>query len=104
MGLYFQGINQIPKEEVLEKYGKLIHEGVTSPKLKKEDIERDDNQFVVCLIDNTLFTAAGIMYDYREYEGFSLSSDHRYKKWYIVPKNILKQGCDDGEWKAYIGE
>ena len=45
--------------------------------------------YAVCLIDNGLFTAAGIMFNKREVEDFTSPSDYRNKEFYLVSKEKL---------------
>lgn len=52
----------------------------------------DEDQFVVCLVDNGWMDAAGIAYDDNELKAF-LYEDGRPKKWYIVKREALKPYC-----------
>jgi hypothetical protein len=38
----------------------------------------------VCLVDNGIFTAAGIAYDERELKAFTEPEDYRPKRWFAV--------------------
>ena len=49
--------------------------------------------FPVVLIDNSMFTAAGIAYDKKEFEEFTLLEDHRPKKFFICSKEKLIPFC-----------
>jgi hypothetical protein len=52
-----------------------------------------DTDMLVCLvINNSSFTAAGVVYDKQEYDEFKrdLEYDHRQFKWYLVPVEKLK--------------
>jgi hypothetical protein len=50
-------------------------------------------EFPVCLVDNGPFKAAGVGFDYREYEAFA-NPDGRKKVWYIVSVDKLKDVSD----------
>lgn len=84
MGYYIDP-KHMSKEEWLGKYGENI-----SPKVARE--HKIDGRYVVCLVDNMIFTAAGICYDDDERNAF-LRPDSRPKTWYLVPRNELKQFC-----------
>ena len=51
-----------------------------------------DEQYIVCLVDNGWMTAAGIAYDDRERDAFTCD-DGRPKKWYRVKRDALKPHC-----------
>jgi hypothetical protein len=46
---------------------------------------RDADNVTVCLVNNGLFTAAGICVDQRELEAFARPQDQRPKLWVRVP-------------------
>lgn len=48
----------------------------------------------VCLVDNGLFTAAGIAYDARERDVF-IAEDGRNKWWFSVKRELLKPWYED---------
>lgn len=73
------------KEEFLERQGKRI--------TRSEFVAFTDfsgPNLPVCLMDNGLFTAAGIAYNQREVEEFSDPNDHRPKMYYLVSKEDLR--------------
>lgn len=51
---------------------------------------KDRNCLPVVLINNGFFLAAGIAFNEREFEAFTLVSDPRPKEFYAVDKKILK--------------
>ena len=67
------------KEQWLEKYGNEVDTGSLD----------DPERVPVCLVDNGLFTAAGICYNHRELNEFSNPNDSRPKRWYLAPKDQL---------------
>ena len=71
------------KEQWLAEYGKLI------PMYDAEHHKAGDS-VVVCLVDNGMFTAAGIAYDDRERDAFAIP-DGRSKQWYLVRRKLLVQ-------------
>lgn len=81
---YYINPEDMEKEKWLATYGNLIS---AEQALKHSAGEND--QLVVCLIDNNMFTAAGIAYDDRERDAFMMP-DNRNKKWYLVDKELLK--------------
>jgi len=76
MGFYINPIDGNSKEYWLNHYGTPIEE----PK----NYNFTGKFFPVCLVDNGLFTAAGIVYDQRELECFSNPEDTRFKQWFEV--------------------
>lgn len=55
-------------------------------------IERTPNTHLVCLVDNGVFTAAGIAFDKGEQAAFA-GNDGRHKTWYEVPDELLEPFC-----------
>ena len=84
MGYYINPSN-MPKEQWLEENGQNV-----SPKFARE--HKIDGRYLVCLVDNGPFTAAGICYDDRERDAF-LIPDQRPKTWYLVSKELLQPFC-----------
>jgi hypothetical protein len=72
------------KEDFLKEFGSLI---TTNDLL---DYNFNSDSLPVCLIDNYIFTAAGICYDKRELEVFLYKDDDRPVKWFLVTREILK--------------
>jgi hypothetical protein len=86
MGFYVN-----PPNETKETF--LLREGLEVPKADWDKVPKDS--IPVILINNGMFTAAGITYDEKEYNAFLDPSDSRPKKIFIVKKSNLKEiGCD----------
>ena len=95
MGLYVNPRDQ-SKESWLETNGELI--GPTPPTWDM----LAHNCSAVCLVDNGIFTAAGVAYSPAELEEFS-REDGRRRVWYAVPDEKLitvVTGGDLLKWKA----
>lgn len=79
MGCYINP-KGMTKEQFLKKYGERVDrvpEWQTIPQ----------DKLPVCIVDNTMFTAAGVCYDEHEIEEFlvDLGIDGRPHAWFIVP-------------------
>ena len=74
------------KEVWLGQYGTLLHAAPASA--IKESVKECDRQMAVCLVNNGMFTAAGIAFDDQELEAFK-HPDGRRKLWFYVPINKL---------------
>ena len=96
MGAYVNPRNET-KESFLEREGKRVPP--FWEELEWEDIP--EGMLPVYLIDNRLFTAAGIAYCKQEMEAFS-RDDGRRKKVYLVP--IAKLHDVSPELKYYLKE
>ena len=81
---YYINPEDCSKEEFLEKYG----ERITAEEALLHDFSSDS--LPVCLVNNVLFSAAGIGYCKGEIECFASPRDQRPKKWYRVKKEILR--------------
>lgn len=82
---YYINPPDMTKEEFLNKYGILI---------KESDVMANEfgNEFPVVLVDNGLFTAAGILYDDVERQSWwecYKRDPHRFYLFYIVAKKHL---------------
>lgn len=82
MGYYINPKN-MSKEEWLKQNGTMVE-----PNHAKAHTAGD--KLVVCLVDNGMFTAAGIAYDDRERDAF-FYPDGRPKMWYLVDKALLAE-------------
>lgn len=83
MGYYINPVSE-HKETWLMANGKRIDAH------QVQDVFTDPESLPVCLVDNGLFTAAGICYDPQEAEVF-LRPDGRPKLWYCCKKADLAQ-------------
>jgi len=91
---YYINPPDVTKEDWLEKHGAkadhneivLLVDAAPSPTEVFSDL------VPVCLVDNGVFTAAGIAYDARE-AGHMLHPCGRPKKWYLVKRETLKPYC-----------
>ena len=81
---YYINPPDMTKEDFLKEHGILV---------KESDVMEADlvNDFPVVLIDNGLFTAAGILYDdaERQYWYESCKNDVRFHLFYLVEKKHL---------------
>jgi hypothetical protein len=78
MGYYVTPLTQ-PKEEWLKQHA--LREVASPPTWA----DVPTHCLVVCLVDNGMFTAAGIAVDEEELERFK-QPDKRKRRWFIVPK------------------
>ena len=86
MGYYIDPQNET-KEAWLSKHGK------PSPDQPKWKAAVKAGDLPVCLVDNRLFTAAGVCYSEREQEQFA-QPDGRRKFWFTVPvKHLIEVGA-----------
>lgn len=51
-----------------------------------------DGKFGVCIVDNGPFNAAGVAWDSREADAFTLPNDHRPRQFFLMPLEAMK-GC-----------
>lgn len=84
MGYYIDP-KDMSKEEWLIRNG----QRVSQSDAKQHSI---GDKVLVCLVDNGVFTAAGIAYCDRDRDAF-LHPDPRPKHWYLVKRELLKQFC-----------
>jgi hypothetical protein len=53
----------------------------------------------VCLVDNGMFTAAGVGFSEAEVEAFNRPDDRREKMWFMVSRANLRQVSDLANWE-----
>jgi hypothetical protein len=94
MGLYINPIG-MSKEDFLEKYGKKHTFNDVRYNLQK-------GYAIVVLVDNLIFTAAGVAYDQRELDDLNNPSDDRPKKCYVVPFILLTYVCQNKHLNSYF--
>lgn len=93
MGMYINLIS-MTKEDWLALYGELFDFIVGWGSLKEDYLP-------VCLVNNGMFTAAGICYSEKEFKAF-LYPDGRAKKWYQAPISELHRISP--EFQTYLME
>jgi hypothetical protein len=81
VGAYVNVVGE-DKEVWLRREGKVV-----SRSIKFEDIPADS--LLVVVVDNMLFTAAGICFSKGEFDAFTDPSDDRRKVYYVVSKEKL---------------
>lgn len=88
MGFYINPPN-MTKEEWLRRNGEMIDPVTAQSHSVGERV-------VVCLVDNGLFTAAGIAYDDKERDDFCRPDIgvQRRRQFYLVPRDVVKEYCD----------
>lgn len=71
------------KEEFLKAHGTIL--------LRSQAESHSDfkNNLLVVLVDNGMFTAAGICYDKQEHSAWMADKSYRPMKYYLVPKEKL---------------
>jgi hypothetical protein len=89
MGFYINPTDGNSKEYWLQQKAKMVSEG----EIKDFTFSKNEPKILpVCLLDNILFTAAGIAYDERELNCF-LVDNGRPKEWYLVNiEDLLNDG------------
>ena len=71
--------------------------------LKNSDFLFDsvaDDEFLVVLVNNGVFTAGGVAYNEDKFNLFTNADDDRAKKYFIVKRKILQPYCAD--WDSYV--
>lgn len=91
MGLYVEVSH---KDKWLEQNGEpLMYGDFTWESIR-------DDEFMVVLVNNYAFFAAGVAFNEREFGEFTRQSDERPKKYYAVKKELLKKVCP--LWDDYV--
>jgi hypothetical protein len=75
------------------KYDSWSNEPIIKPPL-------DDDEVMVCLIDNTFYQTAGIAFNDNEFNAFNEGIFNREKKWFILKKKIAAEKCI--KYKNYL--
>lgn len=73
------------KEEFLQKHGVKVDPST----LSSDDFNDHSRICMVCLVNNGLFTAAGVIYGERDYREFLDKSDLRPKTFFMVRTSII---------------
>jgi hypothetical protein len=94
MGLYINPEN-CTKEEWLEKNGTQLTNWRWPPQ---------EGHCLVCLVDNLMFTAAGVMFNSTEFDEFNNPRDKRSKKWYSVPEELVREVVGNELFGLYFKE
>ena len=89
---YYVNPSDMTKEEWIIKNAK---------KVSKEDafqeVSNEENA-VLILIDNGLFTACGVAYSEDEFRAFTYITDTRPKSFFTVDRKLLKEVVEDFEY------
>lgn len=96
MGLYVE-------PEDMAKIEWCIENGIpleVDEKITFADIPRD--YMAVCCVDNVFFIALAVAYDAREFKYFIENVDERPKRWFLVPRDIVRDNCP--AWYDYVNE
>lgn len=95
MGLYIEP--GTGKSDWCGKNGTKLAEGTEAPSILFSDV--NENEFIVCVVDNVMFEAGAVAFSESEFECFK-RPDGRYKRWYSVRKELLEPICP--AWNDYI--
>ena len=90
MGYYISGPIVGKADYIVEKF-----EGELIPQPQAFS-EVPDDKALICVVSNGEFEAAGYAFSEREFEAFTLPSDHRPKQWLLIDKKRAQvaTGCD----------
>lgn len=82
MGYYIQGPALGKTEFIISEYGarEVIQEEA------REVVYNSTDEGVVCIIDNTVFEAAGFCYDPAEFAAFAEDASGRPKRWLVMDR------------------
>ena len=86
MGFYINPKN-MSKEAFLDKHATRIDRKLF---LEFRDF-LDSDELPVCLVQNPLFSAAGIAYSTHEAKAFADRSDYRPREYFLIPKALLNE-------------
>lgn len=81
MGFYIQGPNNLKADYLIQNH----QAKVVSQTDAKMLVEKDE-EAVVCVVENGPFDAAGLAFNLRELEAFTLDSDPREKTFLVMNK------------------
>lgn len=96
MGIYLNP-KDTSKEKWLQQHATRTF-GHNAPSIN----EVEDNEAIVCLVDNGMFTAAAVAYSQSEIDAFQSPGDDRPKIWLVVNKPDLMEACP--EYASFIRE
>ena len=82
---YYINPKDMSKEEFLVRKGTILDQA--------PNVHEADGRTAVCLVNNGLFTAAGICFSANKLKEFTDTQDHRPKNWYMVKSSDLAPFC-----------
>lgn len=82
MGIYINSGDGRTKEQWLEDHAVEI----STPKYPPSE-----GLTLICLVENHLFTAAGVVFDRDEWDAFNESHDFRLKRWFTAPSSEVDE-------------
>lgn len=91
MGFYIQTpVNMGKADWLIEREGAMRHDPHAA---------KPDNKVIVCVVENGLFDAAGIIYDKNELKAFAYTdpSDHRRRHWLLMDTERVIELCPEVE-------
>lgn len=97
MGLYINPKNESKESWISKNCSKITQSHF-------DGFNKFDGEYVtVCLVDNLMFTAAGICFDEREHKAFVDSlDDGRYYDFYLTTKDKIREVVGDQKYKEYF--
>ena len=96
MGCYINPPSE-PKETWLMSNGKAVHTNPISTNFPPYESLVETGMVPVVLMDNGMFTAAGVAYDGPEYIAFTEPSDPRPRLVFLVGRDDLLAVCPEAE-------
>lgn len=94
MGVYVSPA-ECSKEEWLGKHAECVQ---PSAEIVAMGLEATPKQFLVCLVDNGMFSAAAVCYSLAEYEAFNDPGDRRPRVWFLASEDDLRAVSDLGDY------
>lgn len=97
MGIYIE--TPLPRKKAEQIVN--IYHGTTILAHQPEQFAVPKDKMLICVVNNGIFDAAGLVYNEREFRGFTVPADGRPKTWLLMDRKTALDAVGKTEDELY---